>query len=568
MARMIPDFLDGTEPPGERAVFNMLSGGSPDWTVIHSLDLAPWDQGRRMELDFLVIIPDAGLLCIEVKSHKEIYFDGQKWSPPAIKKSPFKQAADARYNLHRKLKDIAPSTGAIPKAHCCIFTHARFPVRPNLSVHQEELMDAEAFRSFSEADGLCFELRRRMLALAAADNAPKLDGTIPPVRVDEIVEKCFPVRKRLPGKAEEIRWKQEALEQLLRDQQKPILRLAKDNDRILVRGGAGTGKTLVALELAMQQAQAGRRVAFVCYNRLVGQWLEKEVRRRDPPPGLQVGTVHSLLRKIADVAIPARPRKEFWEETLPSRVAEKLTSPDFAYEAEFDLIVVDEAQDILARPMLWQCLVSLLEGGLQDGRFALFGDFERQVLRAPEELDMSLESVLEVATARYRLDENCRNTSWVGRTALALSGMSKETYSGFMRGDGHQKDVRLIPHEDENAAKESVREVLAEIKDAGFKPSDIVFLSFTSREKSLASRLSGIQFHSAESPSANKMLFESVRRFKGLERKIVIVTDTSTGGDFDRSLFYTAMTRATERVVVLCRAQDKETLSNWVLGAA
>lgn len=81
MARMIPSFVDDRTPPGERDVFNVLAAGPDDWVILHSLDLAPWNRGLRTEVDFVVIVPDTGILCIEVKSHLNITFDGHRWQP-------------------------------------------------------------------------------------------------------------------------------------------------------------------------------------------------------------------------------------------------------------------------------------------------------------------------------------------------------------------------------------------------------------------------------------------------------------------------------------------------------
>ena len=74
MARLIPSFMDERTPPGERDVFNMLAAGPAEWTALHSLDLAPWNRGLRTEIDFVVIVPDRGILCVEIKSHEDEYY--------------------------------------------------------------------------------------------------------------------------------------------------------------------------------------------------------------------------------------------------------------------------------------------------------------------------------------------------------------------------------------------------------------------------------------------------------------------------------------------------------------
>ena len=54
---------------------------------------------------------------------------------------------------------------------------------------------------------------------------------------------------------EEIQRREHEIELLLRDQQKPVLQLAALNERVIVTGAAGTGKTLIAMEVARRAAE-------------------------------------------------------------------------------------------------------------------------------------------------------------------------------------------------------------------------------------------------------------------------------------------------------------------------
>ncbi len=96
MAKMIPDFIMNDEPPGEISVFNRLKNCEAKWVAFHSLDLTPWCMNKRTEIDFVVIVPESGIVCIEVKSSENINFDGSKWTSgilnKKIPKDPFKQA--------------------------------------------------------------------------------------------------------------------------------------------------------------------------------------------------------------------------------------------------------------------------------------------------------------------------------------------------------------------------------------------------------------------------------------------------------------------------------------------
>ena len=239
MARLIPSFMDDHTPPGERNVFNMLASGPHDWVALHSLDLAPWNRGLRTEIDFLVIVPDTGILCIEVKSQNNITFDDDKWSPPELKRSPFKQAADGRYTFYRRLRELEPQFRQLPVVHCCVFPNASFELQPNLSVQPWELLDARAFRSFSRGTDFCAGLKARMIsAIDAEANLRPLDTRLSITQIETIVKTCLPIQKERPTAREEIDRREQEVNRLLREQQKPVLELTELNKRVIVTGAA------------------------------------------------------------------------------------------------------------------------------------------------------------------------------------------------------------------------------------------------------------------------------------------------------------------------------------------
>ena len=70
MARMIPARIDdAVESSAERRIFDLLQTdpGTNGWIVLHSLGLARRRTGPFGEIDFVVIIPGEGILCLEVK---------------------------------------------------------------------------------------------------------------------------------------------------------------------------------------------------------------------------------------------------------------------------------------------------------------------------------------------------------------------------------------------------------------------------------------------------------------------------------------------------------------------
>lgn len=572
MARLIPSFVDDRTPPGERDVFNRLAGGPSDWVILHSLDLAPWNGGRRTEIDFIVVVPDTGIFCIEVKSHQSIYFDGERWDPPEITRSPFKQAADGRFAFLRRIRDILPSFRDVPIVHCCIFPRARFDLAPNLSIAPWELMDARVFRAHGSAEDFCKELKERLRKCIDADpNVTPLRSSLTPRELEGLVNTCAPVHRHRPDAREEVLRREEAAEQILRDQQKPVLSLAERNPRLVVRGGAGTGKTLIAMEVARRAATRGKRVALLCFNKLVGDWMRLKISETGPlPPNLIIGRAVSTMATLTGVAIPEAPTQDFWNNELLQLLEDKLTDPDLEAMCPFDYLVLDEAQDLLARPRLWECLSQFLLGGLEHGGFVLLGDFDNQVLGDRDAMQEALNRLTTTARpAEWKLDENCRNYRIVGDTALLLSGIPKDTYSGYRRTGGghHNYDVHF--YKDSVDQIEKLKQWLRDFKGLGFRNSEISLVSFRNDEESAAAALvrSGYKLRPAWQ-NGDTIAFSSIHAFKGMENKVVILTDVSLAGHMgQRYLFYTGMTRATECVRVLCDEDSVSIFGKWISGA-
>ena len=257
MARLIPAFPDERTPPGEREVFIQLAAGPADWIAFHSLDLAPVNKGLRTEIDFVVVIPDTGIVCIEVKSHANISYANDQWQPPSISRSPFKQAADGRYAFYRKLKQFAPFLSSTPVVHLCIFPNARFDMPTNFAVSAWELIDSRQFRTYSNSLEFCADIKRKVRQAIDSDmTLHTLQGSLSTMHIDRLIALCGPVQKWHPDRRTEIAERERQAASALCEQQKPVLMMAGLNPRLVVTGPAGTGKTLIALELARRSAQS------------------------------------------------------------------------------------------------------------------------------------------------------------------------------------------------------------------------------------------------------------------------------------------------------------------------
>lgn len=568
MAKMIPSFFKDETPPGERQVFTLLSEGPSDWVILHSLDVAPWNNSLRTEIDFLVIMPRVGLLCIEVKSHASISFDGACWSPGTIKYSPFKQAIDASKTLHRRLSGLSSKFKKIPIVHVCIFPRASFLVGPNLSVNTWELIDHGTFIRYPNGMSLCVDLEKRATKSITIDpSLSKLSAALSREEVEEIVSYCQPVQKFIPARSAEILACEIEADKILRAQQKPLLNFVEVNDRILILGPAGTGKTFMALEIARRKSNRGKRVALICFNKLIGDWLRRSVQNSVlKGPTLFAGSVYQFLIELTGIKAPNSPAFEYWDGEFLDQIEELLTSEEFSARSQFDVLVIDEIQDILVKERLWEVLLSFLIGG-KNGVYILSGDVESQAIYSGHKLKRLLDELNEKANvSKWVLTENCRNYRVVGSAALSLSGIGNDLYTEYLRGNGDQDKFDILFYSDNDAQTIRLVNIIKYFRSKGFKNEDIVLLSFKTLQNSIAKRLSITEFPVSDIYGVKGKIFAtSIHAFKGMESKIVVVTDVEVKlNKLSRDMFYVGVTRATEAVRVLCDERSKESIIQWL----
>ena len=155
MARMIPPYCPDDAPPGERVLFEALAS-EPDtnsWIVLHSLALASHVRQVDGEADFVVIVPNRGVLVLEVKSHTtvECLPDG-RWKLGAqtpTNRGPFQQVSEAMHSIRAYLRSRDVDLRSIPVIDAVWFTHvrARTMIPPSPEWHRWQLLDSEDLRA-------------------------------------------------------------------------------------------------------------------------------------------------------------------------------------------------------------------------------------------------------------------------------------------------------------------------------------------------------------------------------------------------------------------------------------
>lgn len=556
---MMPAFCPENAPPGEKAVYAALrdNENTDEWLVLHSLGIAHHVRQVEGEADFVVIVPNAGILVIEVKSHQSIDRrpDGT-WklgndAPTA--RGPFRQANEAMHSLRSYLEKKHVDLRSIPMLSAVWFTgvRARTMLPANPEWHDWQVLDSEDVKSAPAAI-------LRTLAAGTAHLEDKIKhfsygGLGPDNKTAERVATLFRPRFELVTVAGDRRRARESQKVALIEEQYLALDAASDNRSVLFMGPAGSGKTFLAMESARREIATGKRGRLLCFNRLLGKRLNHDLARID---GLTVGTFHQELLRLSGMDhVPEGAGPEFWNEELPERAMATLIDDTGSLVSDF--LIVDEIQDIATDSYL-DVLDLMVTGGLKDGRLLLFGDFERQAIFDNQAgLDHLRSRAPYLST--HKLVHNCRNLPRIGYQVNLLSHL-QPGYQHFRRQDDGIDPV-FRQYQAGQSQSALLTAAIRGLKDDGFELSEIVVLS-PLRDGSTAASTNDpwlrqiLKPADGLAPRPGQVQYTTIHAFKGLEAPAVVVTDldeATVTDNFD-SLLYVALTRATDRLIALIEA--------------
>ncbi len=568
MAKMIPPHCDDKAPGSERRIFDLLKNdpATIDWVVLHSLNLARSGERPYGEVDFVVLVPNGGVFCIEVKGGRVACKDGI-WTTTnaagrtdALKRSPFKQADDAMRSVRDALEKRIENAADFRKvAFGCavIFTNVVTPpLEPG--VEPWEVIDCDGLETPISAHVLRMAKNQRArFHLRSSPAEPQ------PALLKQIREALRPDFERVVARSAELRESERKLLSLTEEQYR-ILDLLADNPRCLFEGAAGTGKTLLALEYARRCAAAGQCVLLVCFNKLLGEWLAAELTASVSNGRATAGRFYKCLREVI-VASPASSEFAEAEQRASGATLFGEVYPFYGQLAledaaeKYDVVVVDEAQDLVRKPVL-DVLNAWLRGGLSAGRWAFFGDFHRQAIYGTK-FDGDPREMLRTMclfVVRANLTQNCRNTRRIGEETALLSGFTAPPYRmGQIEGVA----VDYMEYDDVASQRAALTKVLTRLAtEPGVDAGDVVLLSRHRFENSTAGTLNEVaefRVRPVDRPASGVtrvpvFVFATVQAFKGMESKIVVLCDVDeVETDESRSLLYVGMSRARCILVVL-----------------
>lgn len=518
--RMIPSQPLATDSKLEPQVFDQLrsafSGGDKkSWFAMHSFNLPRHEYKRFGEIDFVVCGPD-GLFVLEVKGgrvscHEGIWETTNRYGETdRLKESPFSQANSALHGLLKKLPDT------ISKA----FVVGYGVVMPGV----ERLPDSAEWDRAVLADGRDFRrfekwLERFIRHWRAKDANKPAASSSQLKALRQFLRPDFEAVAPLHVSAHAV---EARIVRLTEDQMRWIDAI-EINPRVICSGGAGTGKTMLALELARRWCAAGMKTVLACHS----PWLKRLLERR-ALPGLTVSLAESI------------------------HVAARRAGIE-----KFDALIVDEGQDILNLDALNR-LDSRLSGGLDAGRWCFFHDVNNQSGLCGAYMPDAYDYLKDICPARIPLKTNCRNSRPILQriqTALDADLGNAEV------GDGPA--VREVCVVGANAAAQALeKELHGLIESGGFSPADIVVLSpfplagscVSSVSRGWRDSISLLDEFSPGKIDRHAIGFAQIGDFKGLESEVVVLVDMPLPGQSRslRALHYVGMSRARALLSMIC----------------
>lgn len=545
MVMMIPDIIDPKiKSNAEIKIFKMLREWERDEDVIvlHSLGLAEHVSSIFGEIDF-VVISECGVLCIEIKGgevkrNNGIWFFKNRYGKTDSKiKGPFHQVQDNMQSLRtyvrKQLKEYDQAYN-VQFACCVIMPDCEFDgISPDII--QEVLFDAGKKYSPDMVLKDSFKYwRTQCLKIHHLEGSTLDRNSIK--RLAKLLRGDFHF---VPSVSTMLEYTTQSLVELTAEQYNYLEGLI-DNNRMIVSGVAGTGKTLLAMEQCRRASLTNKKVLYLCYNHQIAAYVKEvfEIEKTE----IDVFTIHGLLLKYCDFKISSNVKDSFFRKELPEMFLQKTN-----FTAEYDEIVVDEGQDLLTRVFI-MCIDKFVINGMAAGRWSLFYDPNQCLFTRKEDVNVLI-SVIKKNALCFQLPVNCRNTQDICTTNLLLTNITQARIRKVNGYEVHMEAYSTLQEELQMLIK-----TLRNLKAQGVALKEIVLLSSYNFDNSCCclshgslpsdiGRLSTGDFY--RTPKKGSVNFYTVQSFKGLEAKVVIILDMDGfKGDRHRILNYIAISRA------------------------
>ena len=524
-----------TDSQAEQRVYDALSRTLlKGWTAWHSLRVRT-EHGFEGEGDFVLAIPGRGFLVLEVKGGSLEMRDG-RWfqNGHPLDKAPREQAHGFAKTLLSRLKELG--SFSVPFGILTIFPDTSFSFTPDQDDLRGLILGGQDLPWLGEAISAKLEQAFPEGFVVPSQNWTGMlhnlwgETWFPRLKLGQLAK---------VGADQRLRLDQEQLR---------LIDALASNDRLLVQGTAGSGKTIIAREAALRMAEAGVRVLYLCFTDALAQWVGAELAL----PNIQVATVPryavQLLQRAGKVEVPPD-SADFWLYVSLRAATEALP----VGEECPDVVILDEAQDLTAGD--WFLVEELCKGR------------KAWIFHDPAQSFWDDRSLPDWAGAGGRF---CLNKYY--RCPPAIMEFSKavhrQDFDQQIVDDGVRSGVlSIVGAPSRSAVLGKIENEIQRLRSEGFAPGDICVLSLRGQKAEdgigRLQRIGGVPVVRAHDPAmTSNVVADTFLRFKGLERPAVIVTDLRLVTNRADVRMHIALTRALDVVRVVGAKEDLVDLPN------
>lgn len=564
MAKMIPERpSDGTLSRAERKLYPVFKAmdHTEDWVILHSVAIAKHITQSQGEADFVVIVPGIGTFALEVKGGIISQSNG-KWTSTDRNgelhyiKNPVEEANNAIHSIMDYIRNADAKLDRTLSGFGVVF--------PDISyhgvIHTVEIADEQV----ADYDDCSLSSAMKAYILRLADYWKKrrapIISLLAPGQVAHMVDLLRPEFEGRVSLHSLIRNAENQVVELTENQQ-DIFETIVENERCLVKGSAGTGKTIIALHFAKQQAEKKIKTGFFCYNKQLADYLSNNVSSNNY---FSCGSFTEYMVDIVDKAgkLPriennASARNTFYQELLPSLFMEAFLELEIE---QFDCLILDEAQDLMTEHYL-EALDFILKDGLCDGHWYFFMDAEKQNIFHVEHRDKDVISMLKAHRAHFTqctLRDNCRNSVAIIEKVDAIFGTTTRHRNNDERG----AEVVVKTYRKTADKVAALDTILRTLMREGIPLEQIAILSPIRYDNSGASMVTEVKVTTNISDCKNAVYFSTIHGFKGLERPVIILSDfDSLSDETKQNILYVGMTRAKSALYILVHEKSAKFIS-------
>lgn len=549
MAIMFPDSLPDNLTEylrGEAKVFNALKTQlDKNWVVYANVS---WhnktdnNKQRDGETDFIISHPKHGICVLEVKGGMQIIYHPEEDSWNSIDenmgshsiKNPYEQARKYKYQVINELKHTKEFSkydeihDVVNIAYAVVFpdvSRVSSGTLPNYASLDITLFE---FHLLNQLEKSLIKLMRHYSSEIKFDEALQ---DLAHKTLKHYLAPQFTLDRSLKL------WFDDEEEQIIKltEQQYDLLSVLRFIKQASIFGCAGSGKTLLAMKKAELSAENKERTLLVCFNNILGKHFVSHTQNN---PNLIAGNFHDLILRLI---------REKTDQSFDIYKDEEISDVLLSLNIQpFDVILIDEAQDFSKEQI--EIIRYLLK---EDGVIYYFWDSNQRVIRRDEYIPKDI--------PKFTLNTNLRNTEYIFNEVKNYYNQELD----LKHKGPHGRPIQIwesYKKDDKQDLYRKLRSILNHlIINEEIKAQDITILTFRAKYKSDLIDFTYDKAHLdlfVDELKENAIQVDTVRRFKGMENKVIIVTEmddeyVNSNKELYDDMCYVSFSRAKNHLLLL-----------------